>query len=114
MDFQERLDAVLKDAEQQISADLDNVPLSSHEYWGVKMVFLNEVSDERVGVMIPRLYPAKEQAQYVAQDLTHNSEWIPLIAKYIESGMMPFPNYIGAVTWLPVWSGAVKMAVVPF
>jgi len=108
MNFDEALD----EANSQLNKDLDSVELTI-EYWAIKLIFVSEDSDKRVGVLAPRLFPLEEEAKMMAMLLCSDSMLGPsLMAEWLSRGDIVLPE--DDETWQPLYAGAVKMAAVPF
>lgn len=99
----------LAHAKEQVTADLDSVPTQSIS-WGVKLIFMEEYSDKRVGALTPYLFPSQDHAASFATWISLDDSWGERIAEWVQDGLIEVPEGV----WMPLYSKAVKLAVIPF
>jgi hypothetical protein len=96
-------------AQEQLSGDLDSIPMQE-EIWGDKLIFIEANSDRRVGALTPHLFPSQALAATFATWLSADESWGPQITEWVTEGAIPMDEG----EWMPLFSSAVKLAVVPF
>jgi hypothetical protein len=99
----------LQHAQEQLAGDLDDIPTQS-EAWGVKLVFMDDYSDRRVASLTPYLFPSFKLAAAFATWISVDESCGEKIAEWVADGSMAMEEGV----WTPLFSRAVKLAVVPF
>lgn len=99
----------LEHVQKEITDDLENVPTQS-DGWAVKIVFVNVVSDKRVAGMAPYLFPLQMQAIQFGLTIAEDDRFGDIIAEWLARGLIDLEEG----TWMPLFTKAVKLAVVPF
>lgn len=97
--------------QDQLTEDLDTIPLVSDDQWGLKVVFFEANTNERIAALAPVSFVSRDKARDMARLLSISEETGDVLGDWLTEGDMVLPE---GKTWMPLYVKVVKYSVVPF